>query len=77
MISAAFNTGSVVIELGTGVDQCSDIGRTDIFIAENTLIENAEGSSLNDRLYGNVADNILWGRSGSDRLEGRDGQDTI
>jgi trimeric autotransporter adhesin len=42
-----------------------------------TAAINATGSSLDDRLYGNVSSNILWGGAGNDILDGRVGTDTM
>jgi Ca2+-binding RTX toxin-like protein len=40
-------------------------------------IENLEGSSFNDRLYGNDAGNTLLGGAGNDQLFGRGGNDVL
>jgi Ca2+-binding RTX toxin-like protein len=42
-----------------------------------TAAINATGSSLDDRLYGNVSSNILLGGPGNDILDGRGGTDTM
>ena len=36
-----------------------------------------DGTSGNDRLFGNTLGNLLRGEAGNDRLEGRDGNDTL
>ncbi|TFF19108.1 protease [Jiella endophytica] len=42
-----------------------------------SLIENATGGSGNDKIVGNVADNVLSGNGGGDNIRGGDGDDTI
>lgn len=76
---------SMTLNLGEG--QFSSVGLTDnITIAWNTVIENAEGGSAGDTIYGNDANNVIngnggadtiYGSSGSDTLDGGDGTDTV
>lgn len=42
-----------------------------------SLIENAVGGSGNDRITGNVADNVLSGKAGNDHLNGGHGDDRL
>ena len=47
-----------------------------VWIAYDTLIENASGGQNDDTLYGNEADNVLSGNEGNDILIGMSGNDT-
>lgn len=42
-----------------------------------TGIENLQGSSHNDQLFGDTAENEIWGGSGTDTLDGREGNDVL
>lgn len=52
------------------------LAQENIAIAFNVEIENAIGSSHNDKITGNSADNELTGGAGNDTLDGGDGIDT-
>ena len=56
----------------------SSVGATEnIAIAYNTIIENAEGGSGHDTIYGNDANNAINGNNGNDTLYGSAGDDTL
>jgi serralysin len=60
--------GERAIEAGSGL----------LGIAYNTLIEKAFGGSGNDKIHGNLADNLLWGGpGGTDQLTGDAGNDVF
>jgi serralysin len=80
-----------VIDLREGTDAGSRLGQTiyvedssynvlyavnNIWIAYDTVIENATGGSGNDSITGNDANNILDGSAGNDTLIGGAGNDT-
>jgi len=46
-------------------------------IAYGAIIEDAIGGSANDRLIGNIADNLLDGGTGDDQLTGEEGNNTL
>jgi len=48
-----------------------------VYIADDTIIENAYGAGGNDKLTGNDAANQLTGNDGADRLLGQSGNDTL
>lgn len=48
-----------------------------VSIARGTIIENATGGSGNDRIVGNLADNVLRGGNGDDTLGGNAGNDVL
>ncbi len=77
MLSAASLNTSARIDLQSGVARFSQVGSERAFVAPGTVIENAEGSSGNDQIFGNASNNTLFGRAGIDLLEGNNGQDTI
>lgn len=55
-----------------------NLGRvSNIWIADNAIIENATGGSGNDRLIGNAVANVLIGGAGNDTLSGLAGNDTL
>ncbi len=51
--------------------------RDDVVIAFGTVIENAVGRGMNDRLTGNGHDNRLAGRGGDDQIRGKAGDDKV
>ncbi len=51
--------------------------RGNILIERNTIIENVVGSTANDVIRGQWADNRLDGGAGNDLIEGRDGHDIL
>ncbi len=61
----------------------ADIGDIDGFDTKNAgidtyaSIENLEGSSYNDRLWGNAQGNSINGGNGDDIVDGREGDDTL
>jgi hypothetical protein len=67
----------VLIDLRQGEFSGRAVGAKRMAIAYDVTIENAVGSSGNDQLYGNRADNELRGRPGGDVLFGRRGDDTL
>jgi hypothetical protein len=67
------STGSVTVNLGTGI--ASDgLGGTDTL----SQIENVQGSNTaGDNLTGSTGNNVLYGYGGNDTLNGGDGNDTL
>jgi Ca2+-binding RTX toxin-like protein len=67
------STGSVTVNLGTGI--ASDgLGGTDTL----SQIENVQGSNTaGDNITGNTGNNVLHGYGGNDTLNGGDGNDTL
>lgn len=51
--------------------------RGSLGIASNTIIERVIAGSGNDRVKGNEAANVLYGRDGNDTLDGMDGNDRL
>ncbi|WP_410498802.1 M10 family metallopeptidase C-terminal domain-containing protein [Chitinibacter sp. S2-10] len=89
-ISAANQQSGVTINLNAGCnseigqdigcdtdgDNYSDTEVNDLlYIAFNTIIENATGSTYDDALIGNAAANVLDGLAGNDTMNGGDGSD--
>ena len=60
----------------TGVSGVTATSHRNISIAYNTIIENAEGGSARDYLFGNDVANKLSGNGGNDVLDGHLGNDT-
>jgi serralysin len=52
-------------------------GRHNLAIARGVVIENANGGSGSDTIYGNGANNVIRGNGGVDRLSGGAGNDTL
>ncbi len=73
---ASYMSSNVVLNLNDGAFSTVGINNG-IGIAFNTVIENAWGGGGNDKISGNVANNILKGFSGNDTLIGSSGNDTI
>ncbi len=48
-----------------------------VYIADDTIIENATGAGGNDTIQGNDANNRLIGNAGDDKLEGASGNDVL
>ncbi|MEX0298591.1 MAG: M10 family metallopeptidase, partial [Kordiimonas sp.] len=48
-----------------------------VFIAPDTVVENAVGADGDDEIIGNDEDNVLTGNGGSDTLLGNDGNDSF
>lgn len=59
----------------TGVSGIAATSHRNISIAYNTIIENANGGSARDYLYGNEVANKLNGNGGNDVLDGAQGDD--
>lgn len=56
----------------------SSIGQTNnVAIAYDAIIENANGGSGNDTIYGNDANNVINGNGGNDTIYGSAGNDTL
>ena len=85
-------SGADTIDGGTGSDTASYAGSTsgvnvNLSSGTNTggdaegdvlsSIENVIGSSFNDTLTGDTADNVIDGADGADQIDGGDGNDTI
>jgi serralysin len=69
-------SSDMVIRLEDGT--FSSVGQTDnIAIAYDAIIENANGGSGNDTLYGNDANNALNGNEGNDTIHGSAGNDLL
>lgn len=52
-------------------------GRHNLAIARGVVIENANGGSGSDTIYGNGANNVIRGNGGGDSLSGGAGNDTL
>ncbi len=78
-LSASSYSGSdgVVLDLRSGLENYSKVGSHYAWVAFNANIENAEGSSADDALFGTTQANMLVGRAGRDFLSGDSGADTI
>lgn len=66
--------------LGNPVHAIGNFNRTsvsNIWIAYDTVIENAIGGNGNDVIYGNSSDNLLSGKNGNDLFYGLEGNDTF
>jgi serralysin len=65
--------------LNLAAESISSIGglRNNIFIARNTVVENATGGSGADTITGNSANNVLNGGFGNDTISGGLGSDTL
>ncbi len=66
--------------IGNPVFAISNVDSTpvpNIWIAYDTVIENASGGQNNDELYGNQFNNTLSGHNGNDILIGKAGNDTL
>jgi serralysin len=70
--SYRFAAAGVVADLGNAANNTGEAAG-DSYIS----IENLEGSSFNDRLFGDAGDNTLLGGAGNDTLFGGDGNDTL
>ncbi|HEX8062526.1 MAG TPA: M10 family metallopeptidase C-terminal domain-containing protein, partial [Allosphingosinicella sp.] len=71
--AGSFGTNRVFND--TGVTGISATTHRNISIAYNTIIENANGGSARDYLYGNDVSNKLNGNGGNDVLDGAKGND--
>ena len=63
--------GHAVTYTNTNADYPTDL----IWLLGN--IENAKGGAGNDRIFGNLLNNILSGGEGNDKIEGWEGNDTL
>lgn len=52
-------------------------GEHNLALAKGAIIENAQGGSSNDYIYGNSVANRLLGNAGNDTLKGANGNDTL
>lgn len=67
-----------VVELGYGHPARGNIANSLLYEGDlRSLIENAIGGRGNDKIVGNLADNVLVGGAGNDRLYGLEGMDTL
>lgn len=69
--------GSFIGNTVNAINANESIAVPNIWIAYDTVIENANGGQNNDTLYGNSADNILSGNEGDDILYGYAGDDIL
>ena len=69
--------GSFIGEPVYGINSSENVKVPNIWIAYDTVIENATGGSNNDTLSGNQYDNYLSGNEGNDRFIGFAGNDTF
>lgn len=76
IFDASSRTTDVTLNLKTGKFSSFD-AIDDVVITYGTRIENATGGSGDDRLVGNIADNVLKGSVGRDTLLGNRGGDTL
>jgi subtilisin-like proprotein convertase family protein len=72
-INLAAVTGNVAVNLNAG--QTSTIAGAPLTIADGTSIENIFLGDGNDIVYGNGADNVIFGGRGADQLWGGGGND--
>ncbi|MEQ9232205.1 MAG: calcium-binding protein, partial [Cyclobacteriaceae bacterium] len=87
---SAYTGGGVEVDLRTAIDSNGDwtgdlangvegyhseVGSEYIYIAHNTIIENAIGTFAADTIIGNSADNQITGGQGNDILQGGTGDD--
>lgn len=69
-------TADATLNLNEGM--YSSVGKTqNIAIAFGVSIENANGGSGNDIIYGNAIDNVINGNGGNDTIYGSAGNDTL
>ena len=73
---SAVGAGESIVDIEEGAFS-SIGGDRNISIAFGAVIENATGSSFDDRLFGNAEDNLIRGGNGNDVIEGRAGNDFI
>lgn len=71
------NSDGTIVDLREGLGNFSKVGAHYIWAAFNSNIENAEGSSFNDSVFGNSIANTLYGRAGRDLIFGNESNDTI
>jgi serralysin len=67
--------GASRVGADTGVGGIAATSHRNISIAYNTIIENANGGSARDYLYGNDVSNKLNGNGGNDVIDGAKGND--
>lgn len=85
------SNGSTAVDINLTPGTWSNVGTTvtyyyeshastdnySVYIADDTIIENAYGADGHDTLQGNDVANRLWGNGGFDRLYGGAGNDTL
>lgn len=69
--------GSHIGDTVYAISATESIPVPNIWIAFDTIIENASGGHHDDTLYGNAFDNILTGNQGDDTFVGMAGNDTL
>lgn len=77
MLNAAGQKQAVKIDLRMGHSSSLFGLKSNVLIAEGSLIEDASGGRGNDRLRGNAVDNRLLGADGNDQLWGAEGNDRL
>ncbi|MCB1949026.1 M10 family metallopeptidase [Nitrosomonas sp.] len=70
-------SGSYIGNTVHAISETENISVPNIWIAYDTIIENASGGTNDDEIYGNQFDNILSGNDGSDILVGMEGNDVF
>jgi Ca2+-binding RTX toxin-like protein len=71
LTEGSFNVLSQEIEFST------ETSRSTVCIGPGTIIENAKGGAMNDRIEGNSVNNKLQGNGGRDTIIGGSGNDTL
>ncbi|MDB5522484.1 MAG: hypothetical protein JWM58_247 [Rhizobium sp.] len=73
-----WSTFGPLADLGSGHMARGNVANALLYKGQTaSLIENANGGSNHDKMFGNMLANILDGNAGNDRLNGRDGKDTL
>jgi hypothetical protein len=70
-------TGGITVDLQRSHGMRQTLGGGGNTLQLHGTIENAIGTSANDRILGNAADNFLSGGGGNDSLSGRGGNDVL
>ncbi|SER09963.1 Matrixin [Nitrosomonas sp. Nm51] len=70
-------SGSYIGNAVTAISETESMAVPNIWIAYDTVIENATGGMNDDEIYGNPYDNVLSGYDGNDILAGMEGNDTL
>ncbi|SET21129.1 Peptidase M10 serralysin C terminal [Nitrosomonas marina] len=77
IIQLTAGSGSYIGNAVHAISETEQIAVPNIWIAFDTVIENAAGGINDDEIYGNPFDNILSGNAGNDILAGLEGNDTF